>query len=180
MRISKELNVADLEGLGNYILGQIQLELDNPKVALQLLKSARESLQGNDPEKYQLSVYLTMALAFTDAQQISTANSIIESIREYLEKAPLTRQIENKYWLARCEMMLGNTDLAIQLCLDGDHSAERREMWGWSIKFKAMLINLSNNPLYKERFDELYNRLSTHLPEEERKLMAEHIQYVHD
>ena len=179
-RISQELNVHDLEGLGTYILGQIQIELDNPSAALPLLKSSRESLQGNDPEKYQLSVYLTMALAFIDSQQISTAKAIIESIREYLGKAPLTRQIENKYWLARCEMMLGNTDIAIQLCLDGDHSAERREMWGWSMKFKALLINLSNNPLYKEKFDQLFQRLSVQLPEEERKLMAEHIQYVHD
>ena len=104
----------------------------------------------------------------------------LQNLRPHLTDGPRTRQMENKYWLARIDAALGNIDQAIQLCVEEDLMAEQMEVWGWSIKFKALLLNLSSNPQCEVRFYQLFDQLGANLSESERAFLLDHIQYIHD
>lgn len=179
-RISTEIQTPTLGALASFILAQIQLGLDNPDAALPLLKSARTIFQENDPEQYQMSVHLAMALAFFQCEQHGTANAIVLSIEKYLHKAPAIRKIENQYWLARCAQFATNIPKAIANAREGVLLAEKFQVHGWKLKFVSLLTHLDDEPQYQTQYQELFEQLTKTWPAEERLLMSDHLHFIHD
>lgn len=178
--IASQLNIESLHAVTTFVLGQIQLELGNPNAALKLLDIAINGMHSNDPEQHLIATQLVRVLALIYADKKTEAIMNLQNLRPHLTDGPRTRQMENKYWLARIDAALGNIDQAIQLCVEEDLMAEQMEVWGWSIKFKALLLNLSSNPQCEVRFYQLFDQLGANLSESERAFMLDHIQYIHD
>ena len=132
--IASQLNIESLHAVTTFVLGQIQLELGNPNAALKLLDIAINGMHSNDPEQHLIATQLVRVLALIYADNKTEAIMNLQNLRPHLTDGPRTRQMENKYWLARIDAALGNIDQAIQLCVEEDLMAEQMEVWGWSIK----------------------------------------------
>ncbi len=179
-KISHDTQTPSLGASAEFLLAQIQIALDNPTGALPLLKSARKTLQENDPEQYQMSLHLTMAIAFEQAGQSNTAATIVRSIKQYLHKAPAIRQVANHYWLTRYYHFAGKTGDAVQAGLHCATLASTAKIDGWSLKIRSLLSHIQDTPDSNKHFTDLFETTTADWPEEERLLMRDHLHSIHD
>ena len=178
VRLATALQASDLEALGNFILAQIQISLDNPKEALQLLQLAQSQLKKNDPEKYQTSIYIAIANVLCLMNKPQAGEQVVMALLPHLQKLSPIRQAENAYWLAKYFLLQNQIPQAIEYAEKGDALALSRDMFGLSIKLKALLLNLSDDEQYHQSFQQLFDRLSINMPDEERSLMSDHLKYL--
>lgn len=179
-QIATEIDSPALGAMAVFILAQVQLGLDNPTGALPLLKVARTTLQEHDPEQYQMSVHLAMALAFFQNGQTKTAQTILRSISKFLDKAPAIRRIENQYWLARCLQLAGQSDEAMESINTGLDLAEKSEVQGWTVKLTSLRRHISTAPTHEEEWLALWHNITQGWSKEEKTLMVDHLHFIHD
>ena len=180
LRISLDIQIPGLEAKASFILAKIQLGLDNPKAALSFLKKSRNILQENDPEQYKIAVHLTMALTLFQLKRYETGRSIIQSVEPYIYKVPIARQVTNLYWLARCRQFSGNIPQAIETTQQAIVLSKKFDMIGWSLKFHSLLSSLSDDPQHHDSWMQIFNQRTQEWSKAERRLMLDHLQFMHD
>jgi len=179
-RISVEIQTPILGAQAAFILAKIQLDLDNPTAALPLLKSARATLQENDPEQYQIAVHLTMAVAFFQVHQHKTGRTIVKAVEQYIDKVAVARKLTNLYWRARCAQFSNDIPKAITTVKEAIALSQKFEMFGWCLKLHSLLFALSNDEDDESAWLQIFNRLTQEWPEADRLLMRDHLQFMHD
>ena len=176
--VAMNANCQDIAGVANFILAQIRIQFNDIPTAIQLTRSALGLLEKNDPEKYKLSLYILIAYCLCLENKNEKANNIIVSITPHVDKLPPIRQVENAFWLSKYYLLQNDMAKAIEYAKFGDQLATNRSMWGWSIKQKAILLNLHDSPECMADFQLLFDNLSQHMPNEEKALMLDHLKYL--
>ena len=98
----------------------------------------------------------------------------------YIYKVPVARQLTNLYWLARCQHFSGLINQAMNTTLEAIHLSKKCDMLGWSVQFHSLLSNLSDNPEHHEAWIQIFNQRTQDWPETERRLMLDHLEFMHD